>query len=254
MFDSVTVLARRRRRFGAPAAVSLVLHALVLLAIPAMTAVHVARTQRSDEVFVLLHPRRPAPTAAPQAATPAPKPASPKRKIRRRPVAPALLVPPTTTPVAITATPEPPAESLPAEPAAAPARPLPREEAARPDGIPGGIGTAGTSNAGTATLAAQSGPIEYDDALMTPPERVSGPDPDYTYLARTYEVQGMMVVKCVVTTVGVVRDCRVLQGLPYMNEAVVDALLRRRYAPARLANGKAVDVEYTFRIRLQLVR
>jgi hypothetical protein len=57
-----------------------------------------------------------------------------------------------------------------------------------------------------------------------------------------------------VTTAGVVRNCRVLEGLPYMNDAVVDALLRRRYSPARLGNGTAVDVEYTFRIRLKLVR
>jgi hypothetical protein len=39
-----------------------------------------------------------------------------------------------------------------------------------------------------------------------------------------------------------------------MEGAVVDALLRRRYTPARLADGSAIEVEYTFRIRLQLVR
>jgi protein TonB len=63
-----------------------------------------------------------------------------------------------------------------------------------------------------------------------------------------------MLVKCLVTTLGVVRDCRVIQGLPYMDGAVVDALLRRRYTPARLPDGSAIEVEYTFRIRLQLVR
>ena len=89
---------------------------------------------------------------------------------------------------------------------------------------------------------------------MTPPERLSGPDPEYTYLARAHDVQGVMLVKCLVTTLGVVRDCRVIQGLPYMDGAVVDALLRRRYTPARLADGSAIEVEYTFRIRLRLVR
>jgi hypothetical protein len=39
-----------------------------------------------------------------------------------------------------------------------------------------------------------------------------------------------------------------------MEGAVVDALLRRRYTPARLADGSVIEVEYTFRIRLQLVR
>jgi protein TonB len=96
--------------------------------------------------------------------------------------------------------------------------------------------------------------VEYDDALMTPPERISGPDPEYTYLARIHDVQGVMLVKCLVTVLGVVRDCRVVQGLAYMDAAVVDALLRRRYTPARLADGRAIEVEYMFRIRLQLVQ
>jgi protein TonB len=63
-----------------------------------------------------------------------------------------------------------------------------------------------------------------------------------------------MLVKCLVTVLGVVRDCRVVQGLAYMDAAVVDALLRRRYTPARLADGRAIEVEYMFRIRLQLVQ
>jgi protein TonB len=250
MFDSVTVLARRRRHFGVPAAVSLVLHALAFVVIPAAaTVVRVAQTHPSKDVFVIFNPRRAAPAAAPQAAAPAPKPATPKRKVPRRPVPPILLVPQPAATAAITAPPEPP----PTEPPPAPTAP-PQEQAARPDGILGGIGTAGASNARNAILSGPGGAIEYDDASMIPPERLSGPDPDYTYLARTYEVQGLMVVKCVVTTAGIVRDCRVVQGLPYMNEAVVDALLRRRYSPARLANGTAVDVDYTFRIRLKLVR
>jgi len=37
-----------------------------------------------------------------------------------------------------------------------------------------------------------------------------------------------------------------------MNRPVVEALERRRYLPARLSNGRPVEVDYTFRIRLQL--
>jgi protein TonB len=247
MFDSVTILGRSRRRFGAPAAVSIALHVLIiLLAIPATTAIRVAQPPRPEHPFVLLTPRRPTVAAAPQGATPAAKPAPVRRKKTHKPLVPAVVIAPTAIPMA-----EPPPAEPPAPASAQP--PAQHEALARPDGIAGGMGTAGASSAGTAMLG-QGGPIEFDDALMSPPERLSGPDPDYTYLARAYEVQGLMVVKCVVTTMGVVRDCRVLQGLPYMNEAVVEALLRRRYAPARLANGTAVDVDYTFRIRLQLVR
>jgi periplasmic protein TonB len=87
---------------------------------------------------------------------------------------------------------------------------------------------------------------------MTPPQRLSGPDPTYTREALEHEVEGTMLVQCVVTAAGDVQACRVLRGLPFMNRAVVDALERRRYAPARLPDGRAVDTEYVFHIRLQL--
>jgi hypothetical protein len=50
-----------------------------------------------------------------------------------------------------------------------------------------------------------------------------------------------------------VRDCQVLQGLPFMDEAVVEALQRRRYRPAT-RNGVPVGVSYLFRIHLRLPR
>jgi len=56
---------------------------------------------------------------------------------------------------------------------------------------------------------------------------------------------------CVVTAEGQVRACKVIKGLPFMNVAVIDALEQRKYKPA-MAQGKAVDVYYTFNIRLKL--
>jgi periplasmic protein TonB len=67
------------------------------------------------------------------------------------------------------------------------------------------------------------------------------------------EQQRLMLVKCVVTVGGAVKDCRVVRGLPFMDRAVVEALERRRYRPA-LLYGKPVEVEYTFKIRLALPR
>ncbi|HYV64619.1 MAG TPA: energy transducer TonB [Myxococcales bacterium] len=97
-------------------------------------------------------------------------------------------------------------------------------------------------------------PVDYQPQAMTPPRRISGPDPEYTQEAIQGEVQGTMIVKCVVTVEGAVQGCRVLQGLPSMDRAVIEALERRRYSPARLQNGQAVEVDYTFRISLQLPR
>jgi protein TonB len=62
-----------------------------------------------------------------------------------------------------------------------------------------------------------------------------------------------MLIHCVITVEGEVRDCRVLRGLPFMDEAAVEALQRRRYRPAT-RNGQPVEVVYPFRIHLRLPR
>jgi TonB family protein len=100
-----------------------------------------------------------------------------------------------------------------------------------------------------ATLAAVAA-VEFNDT-MTAPAIISGPAPEYTADAVERGVEGNMQVRCVVTVEGQVRACKVIKGLPFMNVAVVDALERRKYKPA-IAQGKAVDVYYTFNIRLKL--
>jgi len=71
--------------------------------------------------------------------------------------------------------------------------------------------------------------------------------------ALEHEVQGEMVVSCILSLDGLVRECHVLRSLPFMDSAVVDALKKRRYKPA-LLQGKPVEVECPFRIRLQLTQ
>jgi protein TonB len=95
------------------------------------------------------------------------------------------------------------------------------------------------------------GPVAFAGEAMTPPQRLSGPDPSYTPQAIEHEVQGSMQVRCIVGLDGAVRDCRVVRGLPFMDREVVEALERRRYSPALLA-GRPVEVEYLFRVELRL--
>ena len=96
----------------------------------------------------------------------------------------------------------------------------------------------------------QAAAVEFDDN-MTAPAMISGPAPEYTAEALERGVEGSMEVRCVVTSEGQVRACKVVKGLPFMNAAVVDALQRRTYKPAT-AQGKPVDVYYTFTLRLKL--
>jgi TonB family protein len=93
--------------------------------------------------------------------------------------------------------------------------------------------------------------VEFDESTMTRPTMISGPEPEFTHEAIERGVHGPMTVKCIVGADGGVRKCRVLKGLPFMNEAVVEALAQRRYRPAT-SHGKPVDVYYTFNLRLTL--
>jgi TonB family protein len=95
--------------------------------------------------------------------------------------------------------------------------------------------------------------VEFDEATMVGPAVVYAPELEYTQEAIERGVQGQMSIRCVITHDGSVRNCRVLKGLPLMNSSVVDALERRRYNPAT-AQGKPVDVYYTFNVRLTLPR
>jgi TonB family protein len=88
-------------------------------------------------------------------------------------------------------------------------------------------------------------------AGMTRPERLSGPIPQYTKEALEKRSEGLMIVKCIITREGEVRNCRIVKPLPFMEEAVLDALYQSRYKPVTL-EGKPVQVDYTFNIRLSL--
>lgn len=88
---------------------------------------------------------------------------------------------------------------------------------------------------------------------MTRPKKLSGPQPQYTREALEARVQGLMIVKCVITTRGSVERCRVLRSLPHMEQAVLEALYAQHYQPVTF-QGRPVPVDYIFNIRLVLPR
>ena len=171
---------------------------------------------------------------------PRPPPVHRKRPPRDPPREPALPAPALVQPKAV------PFEARPSDPDEAHAPDDPSWD----DGMVGGV--VGGPADGAAGFGAAA-PREFDEASMARPVFVSGPDLAYTRRAFEREVEGLMIVKCVVTVEGAVRDCRVVKGLPYMDEAVVQALERRRYRPATL-DGKPVEVKYVFRVNLRMPR
>lgn len=88
-------------------------------------------------------------------------------------------------------------------------------------------------------------------AGMNRPSMVSGRDPVYTKDALAARVEGLMIVRCTITTSGSITNCRVIKELPHMKQAVLDALYSRRYTPV-LFNGQPVNVDYVFNIKLVL--
>ena len=240
MFSSVLTRSELpRRRLGAGLAAALLVHAtgLALLA-------RASTRPPAGPPPVAITFARPRPPPPPPAASPAAPQAA--RPVPPRPVARTRLVPPKAVPA-------------PEIPEAPPASPPPPESAGEVGGEPGGV--AGGSVGGVSGGVASSiSPVDTDpaarvdfDESMAPPRLVSGPNIQYSAQALEREVEGLMVVKCVVTVEGAVHDCRVLKGLPYMDAVVVSALERRRYAPATL-HGRPLDVNYTFKIRLVLPR
>ncbi|RYZ38144.1 MAG: energy transducer TonB [Myxococcaceae bacterium] len=88
---------------------------------------------------------------------------------------------------------------------------------------------------------------------MSRPEMLSGAQFSYTREAQLAGVEGLIVARCVITAEGTVRDCRILKGLPHMNDAVLSALASRQYQPMTF-QGRPVNVSYTFNINLKMPR
>jgi len=241
MFDAIAN-PKRSVRSARSIALSIAMHCTVLGAALLLAWLH-AHELSPRIVEVPLPPYRPGP---PVSAPSGHKPMTPRPdRERPRPAARPIIEPREVPQLA-----KPPQLSMEAPPDDSSAE----EPATEPgigtgiiEGIPGGLGNGRTETAGPSPAP---GPPEFNDA-MTPPRRIAGPDPEYTREALEGEIEGTLVVKCVVTTQGTVRNCRVLKSLPFMDRAVTDALEKRRYTAA-LLRGQAIEVDYTFSVQLKL--
>jgi protein TonB len=92
-------------------------------------------------------------------------------------------------------------------------------------------------------------PVAFEPSVMTRPQRVSGREPQLTAEAQAERVRGTALVRCVVTREGRVTNCRLLNGLPYMEQELIEALSTWRVTPVT-AQGKPLDVDYTFVVRI----
>ena len=244
MFD--TVLGRGnapKPQLGKGAAISLALHVALIVGAIVISSYHSTDDGDSDvEVTFFAAPPPPPPPPPPK------RKAAPKveNKIIKKPN---VIQQPKTIPIEKPPEVEPPPE----EPAA---------EDEGDEGVEGGVeggvvgGVVGgvLGGAMNGTLGGQLGSevIPFGEG-MTKPERLEGADPSYSREALEARVEGLMVVKCVISTSGRLDNCRIIKPLPHMEQPVLSAMSTWRYRPVSF-QGRAVNVDYVFYVRLVLPR
>ena len=115
-------------------------------------------------------------------------------------------------------------------------------------GIPGGVvGGAGTGPA----PEAPAGPLRIGGDVLAP-RVLQRAFPDYPPLARSAQVEGIVVLEAVIHRDGTAGNIRVVRGLRLgCSEAAVDALRRWRFAPGT-RSGAPVDVYMTLEVTFKL--
>jgi periplasmic protein TonB len=228
-------------RFGTGAAVSVAVHAGLVLGVLWLTAGPApVEVTPPDGHTIYLGPKKP------QVAYGHSKPSSTVRPKPKKDLAPRRA--PTTRP------PE----------AVAPVTPeqTPVDDGPQPgdDGLPGGhpLGDPNSIITGVPFVpdSGSFGTPTGEDVVpmgpgMTPPRLRAGPPLAYTREALEARVEGTLLVKCVITREGETEDCRIVKGLPHLSEPVREALEARRYTPVTF-QGKPVSVSYLFNVKMQL--
>jgi periplasmic protein TonB len=120
-----------------------------------------------------------------------------------------------------------------------------------PRGVVGGVprGVVAVPDATPRVVGGIPGVIPFGPG-MNYPRKLSGRDIAYTKDAVAAGVSGDMIVKCVITTTGALRACRIIKGLPYLDAAVLATLATQTYEPV-IFQGKAVSVDKVFTIRFR---
>jgi serine/threonine-protein kinase len=95
--------------------------------------------------------------------------------------------------------------------------------------------------------------VPFGEGMTRPVLMQPGRPITYTREAIAARVEGVSIVRCVITAEGSVERCKVIKPLPFMDDAVVEHLQSQRFQPVTY-QGKPVSVGYNFSVRLTLPR
>ena len=118
-------------------------------------------------------------------------------------------------------------------------------------GTPGGIGAAvPPPTVVAAPPPPKAGPVRAAD-LPVAPRKIVDARPVYPEIARQARREGTVVIEAVLDTNGNVTQPRVIQSVPLLDQAAIDAVRQWRYTPTTIG-GHPVSVLMTITIRFTL--
>ncbi|RKH13735.1 TonB family protein [Corallococcus sp. CA053C] len=91
--------------------------------------------------------------------------------------------------------------------------------------------------------------IPFNESMERPVMLEEGRTIAYSREALATKAEGLVAVRCTITTKGRVENCRILKMVQHMDRAVLDSLQSREYKPIQY-QGRPVNVDYTFTMRL----
>jgi protein TonB len=124
-----------------------------------------------------------------------------------------------------------------------------RNPGSGPGFVPGGTGS-GPVTIAPPPPAPRTGPLRIGGKISAP-GRLAYVPPVYPPLAIIAKKEGQVTLEATIDETGIVRDVKVLQGDPLLNQAAVDAVRKWRYTPTKL-NGVAVPVLLTVTVTFTL--
>jgi periplasmic protein TonB len=119
-------------------------------------------------------------------------------------------------------------------------------------GVEGGVagGVVGGVVGGLPDVAPVVKPVRVGAGIREP-RKIKNVDPVYPFVARSARVQGVVVIECTVGIDGRVETAQVVQGVPLLEKAALDAVRQWRYTPT-LYQGVPVPVIMTVTVTFAL--
>lgn len=247
MFD--TELGRGnvpKSRLGVGTVTSIVVHALVLAVALYLSTRPPSEDEDPPEVTFFAAPPPPPPPPPPPASS---TPKTEKKEVKRKPKVQPDKIVQAKDPTPVEEEPEPAQEEE------APEEPV---EGGVEGGVIGGVAGGVVGGVIGGQIGGQLGGQLGGDVLsfgegMTRPEQVRGRRVEYTREALEAQIEGTMLVQCIITTDGDLQDCKIIKPLPHMEQAVLNALKTWKMTPV-MFQGRPVAVKYIIPIRLKLPR